>query len=49
MLINFQLNMYMNKNDEIGAKNHVNQKIKRRIKLIAVFHIRDSENYLISN
>ena len=49
MLMNFQSNMYMNKNDEIKTKNHVNQKIKRRIKLIVVFHIRSSVSYLIFN
>ena len=49
VLMGPQPNMYMDKSDEIGARNHVNQKAKRRIKLIAVFHIRGSESYLISN
>ena len=49
MLMNSQLNMYMNKNDEIEVKNHVNQKIQHKIKLIAVPHIRGSEGYLIFN
>ena len=49
LLMGPQPNMYMNKNDEIETRNHVNQKTKRRIKLIAAFHIRGSEGYLISS
>ena len=49
MLMGPQPNMYMNKSDEIRTKNHVNQKAKRRIKLIAALHTRGSESYLTSS
>ena len=49
LLMGPQPNMYMNKNDEIKTRNHVNQKTKHKIKLIAAFHIRGSEGYLTFN